>query len=271
MPSEKTRDVVHDYYLRADFWQFRVPGNKRWDFWEWDNPGQYYEYYASDIVKFTKAKCIAKRTREFRDVNNEFKAELQRDWEASRLSPYNGTQLAQLLSRYVVWLDALFFFGVMTRPKRIGTQLTASKMLFNLHFGQTRDDALGIISSFRFMQSQVNIGLLKSGGDRFVSFDEALCSLVHEMVHVFLHVLTRDRSPRNYLKEYHQNEGHGVQFKELFHFILTKLLKWQPGMSYIDMQARQLKQELRAGTEEPPYYEASARHIIERSPIHFLL
>ncbi|KAI2603581.1 uncharacterized protein GGS25DRAFT_526625 [Hypoxylon fragiforme] len=244
MPSEKTRDVVHDYYLRADFWQFRVPGNKRWDFWEWDNPGQYYEYYASDIVKFTKAKCIAKRTREFRDVNNEFKAELQRDWEASRLSPYNGTQLAQLLSRYVVWLDALFFFGVMTRPKRIGTQLTASKMLFNLHFGQTRDDALGIISSFRFMQSQVNIGLLKSGGDR---------------------------SPRNYLKEYHQNEGHGVQFKELFHFILTKLLKWQPGMSYIDMQARQLKQELRAGTEEPPYYEASARHIIERSPIHFLL
>ncbi|KAI1371130.1 hypothetical protein F4677DRAFT_464498 [Hypoxylon crocopeplum] len=227
---QASRRTVEDFLHRSEFW-LRVPGNERDRFWRMDSPGRSYSHTAPEVVKFTEANCLTARAVNNSDLN-EFKRKLQTDWEKSRTTPFEGMDLATLLGEYAVWIDHLFFFGLITRPARQDGILDGERPIIEFEFRDGIEDGDGneLEGTFLHRTGQFLVNMLQSSG-KFQPFEKALCVIVHELVHVYLHVLAWDNDAGSYLIDIHQDNGHGVQFHELLQFILTQLFKWMPTMT----------------------------------------
>ncbi|KAJ8132095.1 hypothetical protein O1611_g1528 [Lasiodiplodia mahajangana] len=254
------RATEEDFVDRSEFW-FRTPGDERANsFWEMDEPGKPYLYTASDIVKFTEANCLAAVAPENHELLQEFKKKIRADWDANSKSPKVLNDLAHLLSEYMVWIDRLFYFGILTGPTRKDGKLVSGKEKFRFAAEEGLTNGMsGEVLNGLFLKGRgelwVNL-LLPSGP---VHFADGLCVVVHESVHIYLHLLTRDRSASNYFKEVCQDNGHGVEFQQLLQFIFSQLFDWMPAMPILRELATDTLENFRVALSKPSFSEAEAR------------
>ncbi|KAI0101403.1 hypothetical protein GGR51DRAFT_563582 [Nemania sp. FL0031] len=262
--SPTVRATVEDFVDRAEFWS-RTPGAERAKrFWETDEPGKPYSYTAADIVKFTEANCLAAAGPDNHELIQEFKKKIWADWEANLKSPKVFEDLAHLLSEYLVWIDRLFYFGIITGPTRKDGKLVSGKpkIKFCVEEGGSNglnNEVLNGIFLMHTGELWVNV-LLPSGP---VNFADGLCTIVHESVHVYLHLLTRDHSASNYFKEVYQDHGHGVEFQRLLLFILNQLSNWMPAMAALSGTATDTQQDLHVAISKPILSDSDARAQIQ--------
>ncbi|KAI2643551.1 hypothetical protein GGS21DRAFT_22903 [Xylaria nigripes] len=265
-----TRGTVEDFIHRAEFWLL-VSANDRNDFWESDHPDRPgYSYTASDIVEFTKANCLAATAPQNNELLTEFKTKLERDLENSRTSPHNGEVLAQLLSEYLVWIDRIFLFGIITRASKQEGKLVATRPIITLHFEDGLEDVAGndLEGIFIYGVGELHVNLLQESGE-YQHFDHVFCIVVHELIHVYLHVLMRERSAAAFLRDIAQDHGHGVQFQTLLHFVLTRLFELVPAMTHLDELLMDTAEDLRDALAKPSVSDVEARlrlaRLVERS------
>ncbi|KAM0812031.1 hypothetical protein AB5N19_14348 [Seiridium cardinale] len=273
------RATIHSFVDRAEFW-LGAPGHKRAHFWEVDDPQRPYATTAPEVVEFTQANCLAVTAGSNSELLNEFTSKLNADWEKSKTAPQEAMQLARSLSEYLVWIDHLFFFGIITRPTRSQGDLRAARPLIALRFIEGVRDGSGNELEGAFVETtgDLTINMLKQNrtngidnyADKFQPFEKALCVVVHELVHVYLYILTRDSSASNYHRHIHQGEGHGVQFYELLQFILTKLFQWAPSMAYLGDLAAETRESLHVALESPFLSDAAAIALMRTKPMHEL-
>lgn len=251
---------MEKFIHRLEFW-LRVPGNERDYFWEMDNPGRPYSFTASDVVKFTKANCLAATAASNDELLKEFKKKLQTDGDMSTTSPPDGMRLVHLMHEYIVWIDRIFFFGLITRPIKREGRLVAQRPIVKLKFKDGLNDGKNDLHGvFVYHAGELWLNTLQVSCE-FQSFDAMLCILMHELVHIYLHVLTRDQSAANYLRDVFQNHGHGVQFHELLKFILAQLSMWMPTMTALG-ELTSTSEDLRAALAEPSVSDTVARLLI---------
>ncbi|TGJ80915.1 hypothetical protein E0Z10_g7849 [Xylaria hypoxylon] len=257
-PSRRT---VENFMHRSEFWS-RVPGNERLRFWEWDDPDRPYFYTASQVVQFTKANCLAAVAANNSAVE-EFRRELQIGWETNRTSPLGVVALTQLMGQYLVLIDRIFFFGLITHPTRRQGKLVANQPIIKLLVQNGLTDPAGneLNGIFTYETGELWINALQSSGE-IQFFEEMLATIVHELVHVYLHVLTRDNSAASYYRELSQDEGHGVQFHELLQFILAHLFNWMPTILYLGALAKETGKDLQTALAKPSVFESVARSLI---------
>ncbi|KAI0449691.1 hypothetical protein F5B21DRAFT_519861 [Xylaria acuta] len=257
--------TLENFNHRLNFWR-RVPGHERHRFWETDNPDRPYSHKASDVVQFTKANCLAATAAHNSKPLVEFKRKLYTDWDMNKTSPFEGMQLAQLLSEYLVWIDRLFFFGLITRPTTREGKLVAGRPIIKLRFENELRDSDGNDLNGVFIDSsgELCVNMLEPSG-KLTAFNKAVCVIVHELTHVYLHILTRDSSSASYYREIWDN-GHGVQFYELLLFMLTQLSKFMPTIPYFEELATDTRNDLHAALARPAVSEAVARSLIYAKP-----
>ncbi|KAI1161254.1 hypothetical protein F5B18DRAFT_663235 [Nemania serpens] len=258
-----SRRTVENFIHRSEFW-LRVPGNDRDYFWEMDNPDGPYSYTASYVVQFTKANCLATTAASNDKLLEEFKRKLQTDWDMNKTSAPDGMRLARLMNEYMMWIDRIFFFGLITRPMKLDGRFVAERSIIKLKFRDgLNDEGNDLHGVFAYHTGELWMNTLQSSSE-FQSFDTELSIIVHELVHVYLHVLTWDQSAASYLRNIFQDNGHGVQFQELFHFILTQLFKWMPTMTSLGELATDTSENLRAALAKPSVSDTVARLVIHR-------
>ncbi|TRX92067.1 hypothetical protein FHL15_006934 [Xylaria flabelliformis] len=258
--SQDSKRTVEEFYQRSLFW-LQVPGIERYRFWETDNPGKPYSHPASNVVQFTQANCLATTAAHDSEAIVEFKAKLYTDSEMSKVSHFEGSY-GKFLSEYLVWIDHLFFFGLITHPTRHEGRLVAGKPIITL---ATRDhftdlDGNDLNGQFFPHAGELCLGICEPSGE-LKAMDKAIATVVHELVHVYLLVLTRDSSASRYFNEVYEF-GHGVQFHELLQFILTQLSLWMPTIPYFAYLAKATRNDLRAALARPVVSDDAARSLI---------
>lgn len=260
--SPTSRETVEQFARRSDYW-LQLPGDQRRKVWQFDSPGEEYSHTAHDVVRFTEANCPAVTAASDDKLLNEFKEKLATEWDRSQITPYEGMDLAELISEYVVWVDYLFFFGILTRTTVVEDELRIGQPLYKLLFEEGLHDATGneMEGVFNPETAEMRINLTQSSGE-FQSLDKALAVIVHEMTHMYLDVLTSDDSFASYYRDLFQNRGHGVQFHELLQFNLTQLFNLVPTMSYLGDLAAKTQEDLHFTLAQPDVSEADARKLI---------
>ncbi|KAI0532435.1 hypothetical protein GGR58DRAFT_517740 [Xylaria digitata] len=253
--------TVEEFTRRSEF-LLTVPGDKRKDFWQMDGPDSPYSYTASDVVKFTEANCLATAATNNNEIL-EFKRKLHADLEANRISPLKGNLLAALIGEYIVWIDHLFFFGVITHPTRREGELAAANPMITLVCKEglqyeKENDLKGVYSREK---GELWLNLLECSGQSR-PFDRLLATAAHELVHVYLHFLTRDASAASYLRDVGYNNGHGVQFHELLQFIFTRLFEWMPAMTRLGELAMEARKDLQSALAQPVISDSIARSLL---------
>ncbi|KAI1111415.1 hypothetical protein F5Y14DRAFT_454063 [Nemania sp. NC0429] len=257
-----SRQIVESFVHRSEFW-FRMPESKRDYFWTMNSPGKPYSYTAVDVVQFTKANCLAATTARNDKLLGEFKSKLQADWASSRATPPDGMRLVHLMHDYLAWIDRVFFFGLITHPTKLGDRLVTSKSLIKLSFRDgLNDEGNALNGAFAYYTGTLWISTVNSSGE-FHSFDTILCSFIHELVHVYLHVLSWDQSAASCWRNVYQDHGHGVQFYELLHFILARIFEWMPMMTPLGDLMKETEENLRAALAKPSVSDADARMLID--------
>ncbi|KAI0436865.1 hypothetical protein F4803DRAFT_556589 [Xylaria telfairii] len=259
--SPASRQTVDDFIQRSNFW-LGVPGKDRSYFWQMNGPGRPYSHTAQDVAQFTKANCLAAALTHDSELLVEFKTKLYTDSEKNKISRFEGLPLAQLLGEYLVWIDHLFFFGIITHPTRRDGKLVANQPIIKLQFQKGLSvDGTNLHGIFAEDTATLYVDITESSGE-FKSFEMGLCIIVHELLHVYLHLLTRDNSAANYFRDIVMGSGHGVQFQELLYFMFTRLSKWMPTIPQLEKLATDTRNDLRAAIAQPPVSEADARSLI---------
>ncbi|KAI1743124.1 hypothetical protein F4680DRAFT_445594 [Xylaria scruposa] len=258
--SQDSKRTIEEFSQRSQFW-LQVPGEERDRFWEKDYPGKPYSYPASNVVQFTQANCLATTASHDSEPIVEFRRKLYTDAEMSKTSYFEGCY-GRFLSEYLVWIDHLFFFGLITHPTRREGQLKAENPIITLAVEDHFTDLDGNDLNGQFFPSvgEVCLGLKEPSGE-LKALDKAIAIVVHELVHVYLLVLTRDNSAARYYNEVYEF-GHGVQFHELLLFILTRLSEWMPTIPYFGRLAAATRNDLRAALARPKVSDDVARSLI---------
>ncbi|KAH8158684.1 hypothetical protein CIB48_g9573 [Xylaria polymorpha] len=259
--SPASRRIVEDFVQRVNFW-LRVPGEERSYFWQTDNPGRPYSHTAHDVVQFTKANCLATTLTHDSELLVEFKRKLYTDSEKNKISRLTERPLAELLGEYLVWIDHLFFFGVITHPTRREGKLESNQPIIELHYHNgLSSEGQNLHGGFAEDTAILFVDLTEPSGE-FKSFETGVGIIVHELLHVYLHVLTRDNSAANYFRDLVIGGGHGVQFQELLYFMFTQLSKWFPTIPELENLATNTHNNLIAAIAQPPVSEADAMSLI---------
>ncbi|KAI0513086.1 hypothetical protein F5B22DRAFT_648182 [Xylaria bambusicola] len=247
-------ETVQSLIRRSEFW-LTVPGMQRYRFWETDSPNRVYSFTAADLVQFTKTNCLAKANPNSSDVS-EFKNEMQADLEANKANPYTGTTLAQSVANCLVWIDRLFFFGIITQQDKRKDE-SDHRSLITLSFGDHCEEP-EMKGVFIPSQATLWVNLDQPSGEP-EPFDEIFCVMVHELCHVYLGILTKDSNASRYHTEIQLNNGHGVQFQELLHFILAQLFAWFPMIPRLGELAAVHQEALQNALAQPIVSETIAR------------
>ena len=258
-----SRKTVEDFVHRSEFW-LQVPGNERKRFWETDNPdNRPYLFPAPQLVEFTKANCLATTADDKNEILNKFKTKLQTDWEKSRTAPLEGIQFAHLLGEYVGWIDRVFFFGVLTRPRWRGGDLDKlERQIIGIQMHEGLRGSKGEVLEGQFSDAHGTLFVnLQQNSGKAQAFEKAICVVAHELVHAYLHILTRDNSGSNYLRQMYQDYGHGIQFHALLRFILDQLFQWLP-IPYIGEMAKTTGKDLDVAFSKRLVSESVSRSII---------
>ncbi|KAI0483442.1 hypothetical protein F4859DRAFT_512097 [Xylaria cf. heliscus] len=263
--SPASRATVEEFIHRSEFW-LRVPGNERDRFWEMDDPGRSYSFTASDVVKFTEENCLAATAASNNELLVEFKRKLYTDSEMNKTSPIEGRPLAQKLGEYLVWIDRLFFFGLITHPTRREGNLVADQPLITLRFQDGIGDREGndLNGIFLAKVGQMVVSLIEPSG-QFKHFEKAVGTIAHELLHVYLHILTRENSAASYFRDIFDNE-HGAKFQELLYFMFTKLSYWMPTIPYLKELAAETHGNLEIMLARPAISDTDARSQIYAKP-----
>ncbi|GAP82551.1 hypothetical protein SAMD00023353_0100940 [Rosellinia necatrix] len=257
------RKIVWEFVRRSEFW-LRVPGNERRSFWEMDNPDQpLYLFTAFDVVQFTKAHSLAAIATNDDELLRVFKEKLRADWGADQATPYEEARIARVLGDYLLWIDRIFFFGLLTRPTKREGELVAERPIVALQPESGLVDADGKSLNGRFVigTGKLLVSTRRKSG-KLQLFPKALAIVVHELVHAYLHILVRDDEAARYFRDIDQDSGHGIQFQTLLQFILLKLFEWVPTMKYLRGLAILTRVDLRAALARPPISEDVARSLI---------
>lgn len=247
--SPTSQEVVESFVKRSEFWH-QMPADRRRQTWQYDNPEDPgYLYTATDIVKFTQANCFAKTAASDDKLLNEFKKKLQTEWAASQTTPYEGYDLARLVSEYAVWIDHLFFFGLLTRSTIVDGELHAGEPLFTLECcdGLVNPEGQELEGVFQpetgLLAVNMLVDMLQDPGE-FQPLEHLMCVVAHEMTHIYLNALTRDNSAASFYKDVFQMGNHGVQFHELLGFVFFSLHLLVPTIPYLTKISRKTLDDL---------------------------
>ncbi|KAI0543887.1 hypothetical protein F4679DRAFT_577289 [Xylaria curta] len=260
LPQDSKR-TIEEFSQRSELW-LQVPGEERDRFWEKDYPGKPYSHPASNVVQFTQANCLATTAAPNSEPIVEFKRKLYTDVEMIKITRFDGRSYGQFLSEYLVWIDHLFFFGLVTHPTRREGKLWSDEPIITLavedHFIDS--DGNDLNGQFFPSEGELRVGLNEPSGE-FKTLDKAIVTIAHELVHVYLLVLTRDNSAARYYNEICEY-SHGVQFHELLQFILTRLSEWFPTIPYFGQLAAATHNDLLAALARPLVSDDVARSLI---------
>ncbi|KAK5630517.1 hypothetical protein RRF57_006232 [Xylaria bambusicola] len=249
--SETVKSFVH----RSEFW-LTAP-DRRYRFWETDSPGRAYFFSAADLVQFTETNCLAKANPNSSDISK-FKNEFQASWEANKTNPDKGMALAQSVANYLVWIDRLFFFGIITQQDKRKDE-SDHRSLIQLAFEDKLVDPEGEIEGvFMCYTATLWVNIKESSGE-YQSFEKLFCIIVHELCHVYLGILTKDNNASRYYKDVELDKGHGVQFQELLQFIFTQLFEWMPKVLLFGELAAEHQRALQTALAQPAVSETIAR------------
>ncbi|KAI1338563.1 hypothetical protein F5Y15DRAFT_416785 [Xylariaceae sp. FL0016] len=249
---------------RTKFWH-QVPGDERYRFWETQSPDGDYSMEADLLVDLTTGYDLAYMALNSplaRETLDQFKKKLRADWETSKVTPYQGEDLARLLAEYHGWFDRVFFFGLLCDLTMEDGAFVAGEnriiRALQLHdiirLPDTGESAHGI---FNHLNGTLMLSLKLDTGE-YESFEQVICALAHEMVHAYLTVLVRDTSPSRIFRDLHQDSGHGIQFYNLLHFILANLALWVDDMPYVKALAAATSRDSRSLSAQPALSDADA-------------
>ncbi|KAI1171888.1 hypothetical protein F4777DRAFT_27960 [Nemania sp. FL0916] len=260
--------VVDKYMRRAEIW-VQLPGDQKDRFWKMDNPDGTESFTAGEIVMFTEQSCLLAAASVDDGLIEEFRAKFRTDWERNNTSPFQGRDFAKTIGEYIVWIDRIFFFGLITRPAReAGGELRAQQYLFTLKFDILLDDWEGneLHGAFDSTTGTFRVAMWQRSGEP-QPFDQVLCTVIHELAHVYLGILTREHSATNYLRDIYQNSGHGAQFHRLLGSVFALLHEWLPNMTRLGELAAQHEDSMISALAVPLISEAAARAYIRDNPL----
>ncbi|KAI0551798.1 hypothetical protein F4679DRAFT_582256 [Xylaria curta] len=144
-----------------------------------------------------------------------------RETEKIDLQMMTTSQLERELWQFMVDIDELFFFSLLTR--KVEKQSGLDGLLRLRLTDQASDTCCGV---FKQEPTSPYIRMYRKDhkGETW-HFEEILGTLVHEMCHAFLDIFSDRRDPRfqEFVTDY---EGHGEMFWVLLRFVARKLLSY---------------------------------------------
>ncbi|KAI1358654.1 hypothetical protein F5Y08DRAFT_345488 [Xylaria arbuscula] len=247
---------VERFISRSEFWQ-TVPGDQRYRFWEMDSPDESYSCTAEELVLYTQANCLAKANSDSDSSDiSDFLTQLQADRVTYMQTQAQGPELADLMSKYLLWIDHLFFFGIIFRQSK----------------RQSMPDIPDLITPQFHSQLEIRDGtlhgvFLKEVGKLMInlegtSFDAVFCIIVHELCHVFLYLLVKDDDASRYFRQVYNDDGHGTEFHNLLQSIYGQLFEWLPQWPELEILNWDHQRLLEASLAEPVISESAARSLI---------
>ncbi|KAI1319312.1 hypothetical protein F5Y16DRAFT_414283 [Xylariaceae sp. FL0255] len=259
------RQNVQDFARRIEVWQ-GVPGDIRSKFWETDSDDPYF-HSASEMVQFTTANCEAGNSFLRSTLVSEFKEKLEADLRRSQVSPPEDRDLGWLTSEYLVWIDRLFFFGLITQPAKCSGGLRATRSAIALEVdGKVREGKENLQKGHFNEQTGGLLIRLRQCSGEWHPLEMIICIAAHELTHAYLHLLTRDQSASRYWRQVQQNHGHGEEFWLLLHFIQSRLLDIAPEMHILrDQIIQDTYKGLQQAASEPEVSDEAARALIHPS------
>ncbi|KAI0146156.1 hypothetical protein GGR57DRAFT_506678 [Xylariaceae sp. FL1272] len=241
--SPAAREEVERFGARIEFW-LQTEGEERRHFWSLDSDkDSEYSYDAARLVQFTQQNCLATGSPDHPRMQ-EFKRQLQTDFQTCQTNPPTGADLCRLTSRYVEWIDEIFFFGLLLRLVRDDEgKVVKSRQIFRYECVPYAKGPNGELWNGVFYKEPAALIINMSKVPReptvqseWQDFDFLLCTIAHEMAHIYLHVLIRDNSPSRYWHQVEDNTGHGQLFWVLLNLMLTHLSLAAPGMEHVQEQ-----------------------------------
>lgn len=236
---------TRDLRARAMDWDQRVRTNadRRWfGFTAMLEESNKYTHTAADIVHASRAYSLAGARSPDKDAIDAFTRQYRED---RRLDLAKVNNLQQLLESYLAWLDRHFFFSALTgadeRPEPGPGPPFKMSPWYDPHAPcpselnrivdlvvelKCNSDAHAL---WRPSRNRITIWVIASGLDKKLeTLDQLLCSLSHELCHVYLELFSTDRSYSNRVQEVLSAKGHGSEFCRLYHFLLTSFSSWVP-------------------------------------------
>ncbi|KAK6079392.1 ABC1 family protein [Seiridium cupressi] len=143
-----------------------------------------------------------------------------------------------MLRRYMVMIDSIFFFGMLTSQRETLSPGQEHNPLVSLHLeeGTLREsnkcikEAGLLYGEFRIYELRVVLakqGPLRGGTTGPFRLGDFIGTLVHEMVHAFLDIFS-DLKSAEYKDYVAPKGGHGVLFWELNDSVMAKISGWIP-------------------------------------------
>ncbi|KAI4599331.1 hypothetical protein KJ359_001772 [Pestalotiopsis sp. 9143b] len=184
-----------------------------------------------ELLKLSKS-CFAFRSQDASCANwfgNAYRRDRQRRIEESS-SGLSSDDIKSMLLRYMVMLDKLFFFGLLTMrdPNAPENRVVALHML-----DQRFPNARNLLGEFTSDGSQHRIDIYTHGEGAEGVFGalplgHLLGTLAHEMVHAYLY-LVADHDSAGFKSSWNNIKlGHCQVFWALLNFIMEKLVGWVP-------------------------------------------
>ncbi|KAK9799228.1 putative ABC1 atypical kinase-like domain-containing protein [Seiridium cardinale] len=143
-----------------------------------------------------------------------------------------------MLRRYMVMIDSIFFFGMLTSQGETLSPGQEHNPLVSLHLeeGTLREsnkcikEAGLLYGEFRIYELRIVLakqGPLRGGTTGPFRLGDFIGTLVHEMVHAFLDIFS-DLNSAEYKDYVAPEDGHGVLFWELNDSVMAKISSWIP-------------------------------------------
>ncbi|KAI1322346.1 hypothetical protein F5Y16DRAFT_404590 [Xylariaceae sp. FL0255] len=259
---------VEEFAQRIEFW-LRAPLMNRVHFWETDSDARPYFNSAERVVQFTKSNCIAANPSSNSSLMDEFGKKLRNDWHVAQVSHLERVDVEALMRQYMVWIDQIFFFGLLTQPTRHEGKLVAGRNIINLKlFNILNDWSHGAVLDAEFVRTtgDLRMGLFQGSGE-IKPFDvSVVCRVAHVLTYIYLYMLSRERRAEIYWRQLCQDNGHGVQFYELFYYIISQISQLAPCMGNLQDQVAKTYQDLQVARSKPRVWEDDAVQLIPNSP-----
>ncbi|KAJ3577302.1 hypothetical protein NPX13_g3265 [Xylaria arbuscula] len=248
--------TIERFISRSEFW-LTVPGDQRYHFWEMDSPNESYSCTAEELVLYSQANCLAKANPDpdSSDISD-FLTQLQADRVKYRETQAQGPELAGLLGKYLLWIDHLFFLDIIFRQRKRESMPDIPDLITPQFHGQLEIPDGTLNGVFIKETGQLMINLEET------SFDAVFCVIVHELCHVYLHLLVKDHDASRYFRQVENNGGHGIEFHNLLQSIYGQLFEWLPDWSELELLSWDHQRLLEASLAEPAISESAARSLI---------
>lgn len=197
-----------------------------------------------ELLELSKS-CFAFRNQDASCANwfgNVYRRDHLRKIEEPR-SGLSSDNIRSMLLKYMVMLDKLFFFGLLTMgdPNALENRFVTLQML-DQRFPNARDLFGEFTAGFYGSQHRIDIythGERADGVFGALPLGHLLGTLAHEMVHAYFY-LVADHDSAGFKASWNKTKlGHCQVFWELLNFIMGKLVGWVPECEDLLYQQRE--------------------------------